>query len=63
MDPQATAEFDRLRREATKLERHLEERVGRYQQVCDGFASYDMFGVHLFVALRFISCMKNEATL
>jgi hypothetical protein len=33
MSTQATAEFDRLRREATKLERHLEERVGRYQQV------------------------------
>jgi len=29
----ATAEFDALRREATKLERHLEDRVGRYQQV------------------------------
>jgi hypothetical protein len=30
---QAAAEFDRLRREATRLERHLEDRVGRYQQV------------------------------
>lgn len=52
MDPQATAEFDRLRREATKLERHLEERVGRYQQVCDVFALYGMFGVDLFAALK-----------
>ena len=26
-------EFDSLRREATKLERHLEDRVARYQQV------------------------------
>lgn len=30
---QATREFDTLRREATKLERHLEDRVARYQQV------------------------------
>ncbi|KAL7469246.1 hypothetical protein ACHAXS_009510 [Conticribra weissflogii] len=29
---QATREFDALRREATKLERHLEDRVARYQQ-------------------------------
>ncbi len=27
------SDFDSLRREATKLERHLEERVARYQQV------------------------------
>jgi len=27
------AEFDALRREATKLERHLEEKVAKYQQV------------------------------
>ena len=31
---QASREFDLLRREATKLERHLEDRVARYQQVC-----------------------------
>mmetsp|Transcript_25382 Transcript_25382/g.51222 ORF Transcript_25382/g.51222 Transcript_25382/m.51222 type:complete len:307 (-) Transcript_25382:190-1110(-) len=30
---QATREFDALRREATKLERHLEDRVARYQQL------------------------------
>ena len=30
---QASREFDSLRREATKLERHLEDRVARYQQV------------------------------
>ena len=30
---QASREFDLLRREATKLERHLEDRVARYQQV------------------------------
>ena len=30
---QASREFDVLRREATKLERHLEDRVARYQQV------------------------------
>ena len=30
---QASREFDILRREATKLERHLEDRVARYQQV------------------------------
>jgi len=29
---QASREFDSLRREATKLERHLEDRVARYQQ-------------------------------
>ena len=34
MTPEAaTREFDVLRREATKLERHLEDRVARYQQV------------------------------
>ncbi len=30
---QASKNFDVLRREATKLERHLEDRVARYQQV------------------------------
>ena len=30
---QASKNFDQLRREATKLERHLEDRVARYQQV------------------------------
>lgn len=30
---QASREFDILRREATKLERHFEDRVARYQQV------------------------------
>lgn len=30
---QASREFDALRREATKLERHLEDRVARYQQL------------------------------
>ena len=30
---QASREFDILRRGATKLERHLEDRVARYQQV------------------------------
>lgn len=30
---QASREFDLLRREATKLERHLEDRVARYQQL------------------------------
>ena len=30
---QASREFDALRREATRLERHLEDRVARYQQV------------------------------
>ncbi len=41
---QASREFDTLRREATKLERHLEDRVARYQQVsiivfisCNGY--------------------------
>lgn len=33
MSESASAEFDSLRREATKLERHLEEKVGRYQQL------------------------------
>ena len=33
---QASREFDSLRREATKLERHLEDRVARYQQVRAG---------------------------
>lgn len=41
MDPQASAEFDRLRREATKLERHLEERVGRYQQLAQSLTTGD----------------------
>jgi len=27
-------DFDSLKREATKLERHLEDKVARYQQVC-----------------------------
>jgi hypothetical protein len=27
-------DFDALKREATKLERHLEEKVAKYQQVC-----------------------------
>ena len=27
-------DFDVLKREATKLERHLEDRVAKYQQVC-----------------------------
>ena len=31
---QASREFDLLRREATKLERLLEDKVARYQQVC-----------------------------
>jgi len=31
---QASREFDSLRREATKLERLLEDKVARYQQVC-----------------------------
>ena len=34
---QASREFDSLRREATKLERHLEDRVARYQQVRGGW--------------------------
>jgi len=45
MSSQATAEFDRLRREATKLERHLEERVGRYQQLAQSLTTgNDTFG-------------------
>jgi hypothetical protein len=28
------ADFDSIKREATKLERLLEEKVARYQQVC-----------------------------
>lgn len=40
-------EFDALRREATKLERHLEDRVGRYQQLAQRIttgADSDHFG-------------------
>jgi len=32
--------FDALRREATKLERHLEDRVARYQEVSACVGSY-----------------------
>jgi len=34
---QASREFDALRREATKLERALEEKLARYQQVRETF--------------------------
>uniref|UniRef100_A0A7S1D086 Golgi SNAP receptor complex member 1 n=1 Tax=Cyclophora tenuis TaxID=216820 RepID=A0A7S1D086_CYCTE len=34
-------DFDVLRREATKLERHLEERVSRYQQLSQKLAAVD----------------------
>eukprot|EP00565_Helicotheca_tamesis_P001842 CAMPEP_0185723270 /NCGR_PEP_ID=MMETSP1171-20130828/164_1 /TAXON_ID=374046 /ORGANISM="Helicotheca tamensis, Strain CCMP826" /LENGTH=282 /DNA_ID=CAMNT_0028390943 /DNA_START=435 /DNA_END=1280 /DNA_ORIENTATION=+ len=37
----ATAEFDALRREATKLERHLEDRVARYQELAQRLATGD----------------------
>ena len=37
-------DFDSLKREATKLERHLEEKVARYQQV--GFL-LSMFEIEL----------------
>jgi len=45
--PTPTAEFDALRREATKLERHLEDRVARYQQLAQRLttgADPDHFG-------------------
>lgn len=35
----AISEFDALRREATKLERHLEERVAKYQQLAQKFTT------------------------
>lgn len=39
----AVAEFDALRREATKLERHLEDKVARYQQLAQRMATGDSF--------------------
>ena len=44
---QASREFDGLRREATKLERALEEKLARYQQVRD--ARSEIIEVHLVV--------------
>jgi len=35
----AISEFDALRREATKLERHLEDRVAKYQQLAQRFTT------------------------
>ena len=43
---QASREFDVLRREATKLERHLEDRVARYQQV----------SIHVYILVLSICC-------
>lgn len=37
----AVAEFDALRREATKLERHLEDKVSRYQQLAQRLMTGD----------------------
>lgn len=34
MDLNGGNQFESLKREATKLERQLEEKVARYQQVC-----------------------------
>mmetsp|Transcript_10859 Transcript_10859/g.19852 ORF Transcript_10859/g.19852 Transcript_10859/m.19852 type:complete len:256 (-) Transcript_10859:466-1233(-) len=39
MSTMDSAEFDSLRREATKLERHLEDRVSRYQQLAQRLAT------------------------
>eukprot|EP00578_Thalassiosira_sp_NH16_P005655 CAMPEP_0181139226 /NCGR_PEP_ID=MMETSP1071-20121207/34672_1 /TAXON_ID=35127 /ORGANISM="Thalassiosira sp., Strain NH16" /LENGTH=262 /DNA_ID=CAMNT_0023226125 /DNA_START=290 /DNA_END=1079 /DNA_ORIENTATION=+ len=41
---QASREFDSLRREATKLERHLEDRVARYQQLAQRLTVGDSNG-------------------
>mmetsp|Transcript_31301 Transcript_31301/g.65921 ORF Transcript_31301/g.65921 Transcript_31301/m.65921 type:complete len:290 (-) Transcript_31301:262-1131(-) len=41
---QASREFDVLRREATKLERHLEDRVARYQQLAQRLTVGDSNG-------------------
>eukprot|EP00581_Thalassiosira_minuscula_P014191 CAMPEP_0183722928 /NCGR_PEP_ID=MMETSP0737-20130205/14726_1 /TAXON_ID=385413 /ORGANISM="Thalassiosira miniscula, Strain CCMP1093" /LENGTH=275 /DNA_ID=CAMNT_0025953175 /DNA_START=446 /DNA_END=1273 /DNA_ORIENTATION=+ len=41
---QASREFDALRREATKLERHLEDRVARYQQLAQRLTVGDSNG-------------------
>ncbi|KAL7544755.1 hypothetical protein ACHAWF_008115 [Thalassiosira exigua] len=41
---QASREFDSLRREATKLERHLEDRVARYQQLAQRLTVGDSSG-------------------
>lgn len=41
---QASREFDTLRREATKLERHLEDRVARYQQLAQRLTVGDSNG-------------------
>ena len=49
----AISEFDALRREATKLERHLEDRVAKYQQVCAPIYSHEMY------SLRTILCSGN----
>ena len=44
---QASREFDALRREATKLERALEEKLARYQQVRD--VRLEMSQLHLVI--------------
>ena len=51
---QASKNFDQLRREATKLERHLEDRVARYQQVRTYNYICCIFCVRLFYLCRYI---------
>ena len=56
---QASREFDVLRREATKLERHLEDRVARYQQVsfyyCIAILMFCVFDIIYFFVLFDVS--------
>jgi len=42
----AISEFDALRREATKLERHLEDRVAKYQQLAQRFTTDSSSGTN-----------------
>lgn len=46
MEDNNMEDFDTLRREATKLERHLEDRVSRYQQVRGFYVEADLKNVY-----------------
>jgi len=50
-------DFDTLRREATKLERHLEDRVSRYQQVRGFYVEADLKNVYHSSSQYYITTM------
>lgn len=47
MDHHGGNQFESLKREATKLERQLEEKVARYQQVCIYILFFVLFLLYL----------------